>query len=223
MLKIITTADGSASLYNTELDETYHSRRGAAAESEYVYIESGLKYLVNKGTGRLNIFEMGFGTGLNAVLTYREFARYNNLWINYTAIEKHPLSPELTGQLVFPGITDDVLLAPAFAQMHTGVWDEAIELHKGFYFTKVKGSMETFDVEQPFNLVYYDAFAPSKQPEVWTAVIFKKIYNMMQQGGVLVTYCASGQFKRTLAQCGFIVETLKGPLGKREMVRALKQ
>lgn len=217
----IITADGSSSLFHKELNETYHSTRGALAESAYVFIDKGLQYLIDRGENTINIFEVGFGTGLNAILTYKHWQSNAGYSINYITIEKYPLSLETVQQLKFSGIHTNENVLNIYTKMHQMPWDEKAEIGKGFTITKIQGDIDTAILPQNINLVYYDAFAPSKQPEMWTPNILQKVKNTMVNNGVLVTYCANGQFKRNLKQLGFVLDKLKGPMGKKEMTRAL--
>lgn len=222
MIKVITTEDGSPSIYVEELDETYHSKKGAVTEAEHIYINAGLKHLIQNGITDINIFEMGFGTGLNTILTYKEWQKHPNLKINYTTIEKYPLAKQITDTLVYNGITTGNL-ATVFSKLHTTKWDTNIPLANGFTFYKAHADVHTYNIgTHKYNCVYYDAFAPTKQSDVWQYDVLSKICNAMQQGGVLVTYSASGQLKRNLKQLGFLVEILPGPPGKKQITRAFK-
>lgn len=219
-IEIISTGDGSSSLYNAALDETYHSTKGALTESQYVYIDKGVEYLKQKGSREFEILEIGFGTGLNAILTYMYKLQYPELEFNYTTIEKYPLTPETIQQLTYNGISDNENIAEVYNAMHTCSWGNSYKLEEGFTFTKLQQDINTINNSAQYNLVYYDAFAPSKQPEMWTMEVLEKIKQSMQVGGVLVTYCAQGQFKRNLKALGFELDIIEGPMGKKEMTRA---
>ncbi len=215
---LLTTADGSATIAIPELQVTYHSRRGAVRESVHVFIQAGLHYGLRQPFQKpIYLFEMGFGTGLNALLTLLE-AEKLQIPIHYTAVELYPLAAEETTALNYP----DVLgIDPAlFQQLHTSRWQRDVALTHFFTLHKVATSLHEFTPAQLFHLVYYDAFAPAAQPELWTVEVFKKLYELLQPGGILVTYCAKGDVRRALAAAGFGVKKLPGPPGKREMLRA---
>lgn len=211
-LEIITTADGSGSLFVPHLNETYHSRKGAIAESIYVYIDKGLAYF-NQPT--LRVIEFGFGTGLNAYLAW-QWAEKQQVKISYQSVELHPLPWDLVAQLAIPAEASLPLKT-----LHLAKWNSMIDLSTYFSFHKHEGSFleATFP---PADVIFYDAFAPSKQPDVWELPYLQKAFLSLQKGGMLVTYCAQGQFKRNLKSLGFEVQTLPGPLGKTEMTRAFR-
>ena len=217
-LSIRKTGDGSTTLYHEALNETYHSVHGALTESRHVFISNGLQYATGIfAVPLLNILEVGFGTGLNAALTL-ECSVNSRRRISYFTLEKFPLSQEIRSQLEFPGV--DTL---ALQSLHDLPWGNEIKVNPDFSFHKKEADVlqEQFP-ENYFHVIYFDAFAPGKQPELWTSELFQKLYSALTPGGVLVTYCAKGQFKRDLKQAGFMVESLPGPPGKREMVRAIR-
>ena len=220
MLQLLETRDKSHTLFNTEIDETYHSRHGAITESKYVFIEKGLEYRLNKKDGNLcNILEVGFGTGLNAFLTYLNVRNKNQL-VHYHTLEPHPLGKEIYQQLNYPDFLGEKNL---FMAMHEGNFECENLIDENFSLSKTAETIHSVALFPTYyHLIYYDAFAPSKQAEVWDYSHFEKIYRAMVEGGVLVTYCAKGQVKRDLQEVGFEVETLPGPPGKKEMVRAVK-
>ena len=220
MLQLIETRDKSHTLYNTELDETYHSRHGAITESKYVFIEKGLQYRLDMNEGNLcNILEVGFGTGLNAFLTYLN-VRDKNQMVHYHTLEPHPLGKEIYEQLNYPEFLGEKNLFMAF---HEGDFECEHLIDGNFFLSKTGETMHSVALfPDYYHLIYYDAFAPSKQADVWDLAHFKKIHKAMAPRGVLVTYCAKGQLKRDLQEVGFEVETLPGPPGKKEMVRAVK-
>lgn len=218
-LELKTTADGSVTLFVPGLQEHYHSVHGARNESEHVFLEAGLKAAEQRFAGPLHVLEIGLGTGLNAVLTLA-YAHRNNLALHYHTTEAFPLGPEILDQ-VQPSYPEK--LQPYFAQLHQSPWNQAIELYPRVYLQKWQSPLQQLPLEATrYQVVYFDAFAPAKQPELWEAPIFEKIYAAMQPGGHLVTYCAKGSVKRTLRAAGFEVEALPGPPGKREMTRARK-
>lgn len=219
MIKLITTSDGSHSLFNDVLNETYHSVHGAIQESMHVFIRHGLEYKLQTEGSPISILEVGFGTGLNALLTLRAVKQCQRK-ISYTAIEPHPLPDTLWSKLNYAsslGLEDD------FRKLHESAWNSEIELHSCFNLIKLCTTLQ--DAYLPireFDLVYYDAFAPSKQPELWEPTMLTKIEQAMRVEGIVVTYCAKGQLKRDLKKLGLAVETLSGLPGKKEMVRAIK-
>ena len=222
--EIIITGDGSPTIYDHTLDETYHSRHGALLESRHVFIDRGLAQYcaMHPGTRTLRVFELGFGTGLNALLSLRYSS---DSWhsIEYTAVEPHPLPIELTSKLDYTSVLGWKNGGDVYAVLHRAPWSEASEIIPGFVLNKVPRSLEEYTLSaNHFHVAFYDAFAPSRQPEVWSLENLIRISDAMLRGGLLVTYCAQGQFKRNLAKAGFYVETLAGPPGKREMVRAIK-
>jgi tRNA U34 5-methylaminomethyl-2-thiouridine-forming methyltransferase MnmC len=216
-IKIIVTEDGSHSLLNEALDETYHSRHGAVRESWHVFIDHGFSYLAGKqNTGPVSILEVGFGTGLNALLTATESARTDTI-VSYTSLETFPLGREVWESLNY---SDPLNL---FKAIHEVEWQKWHEINSCFRLLKLEKSLLTVNLApQQFDLIYFDAFAPNKQPEMWELRILEKVVNSLKPGGVFVTYCAKGQLKRDLKSLGLTVESLTGPPGKREMVRALK-
>jgi tRNA U34 5-methylaminomethyl-2-thiouridine-forming methyltransferase MnmC len=220
-IEVITTKDGSSSLYLPHINETYHSTHGALTESQYIYIDKGINYLVERGETALNIFEVGFGTGLNAILTYIYWNKHSNIKVNYTTIEKFPLSDGVVNQLSFAGITDNDEVSEIFSQLHNLEWSVRKEINKGFTFIKYQQDIESFKGNKHYNIIYYDAFAPSRQPEMWELHILEKVKSLLTPNGVLITYCAQGQFKRNLKQLGFELDSLRGPQGKTEITRAI--
>ncbi|MFK7904917.1 MAG: tRNA (5-methylaminomethyl-2-thiouridine)(34)-methyltransferase MnmD, partial [Chitinophagales bacterium] len=206
-----------------ELNETYHSKHGAIQESNHIFIEAGLKDLQRKEslTNPLHILEIGFGTGLNAFLTH---LAASNFAVNYSSLEAYPLNKEITSALNY----SDILAVSEpdkkiFEVMHESAWNEVIEVRPNFHLTKLHQKLEEAVLPpNHFHLVYYDAFAPEVQPELWTEEVFAKIYAAMQENGVLTTYCAKGVVKRALKKVGFEGGGLPGPPGKREITKATK-
>lgn len=221
---VIQTADGSHSLYVLELGERYHSIHGAIQESKHVFIQSGLKQFVpqTQDTNSLNILEIGLGTGLNALLTLIE-SEQAGIAIHYTAIEAFPLEKNLTEQLNYIELLDAKQFKEAFGCIHSSDWNKTTRLTNKFDLLKLYTTVENAVLEPKFHLVYFDAFGPRVQPEMWTEEVFSKIHSAMVANSCLVTYCAKGEVKRTLKRVGFIVESIPGPPGKREMVRAWKR
>ena len=219
--EIVTTQDGCHTIVSPDFGTSYHSIHGALEESRVVYIQTGLLYLLNMGLSSVKIFEMGFGTGLNALLTYLT-AEEKEIDISYFGLEAYPLKAQIIEQLNFSSILEKQDLARILLTMHE--MDELIEKKIGRYFTfcKQHQKLQDYSSYNKYDLIYYDAFAPSTQEELWTLQAMQQMFDMLNEGGVLVTYCAKGSFKRTLKACGFMVESLPGPGRKREITRALK-
>ena len=216
--ELVETADGSKTLYIPDFEEHYHSVHGALSEAKHVFIKNGLKSITKK---RFSILEMGFGTGLNAFLTCVENRKLHKE-IHYVALEAFPLSLDLVNKLEYIGLTGFEDEEAVYKQMHQCSWTNPHMIDKCFIFQKLEVTIQNVIFQNTFDLVYYDAFAPRVQPELWTEEIFSKIFNLMNVGAVLVTYCAKGTVKRALKSVGFKVESLEGPPGKREMIRAKK-
>ena len=226
------TADGSHTLFIPEMDEHYHSVNGAVQESRHVFIEAGLHHLERK---EIVVLEIGFGTGLNALLTL-EVAEQEKRPVHYTGIELYPLTWEEVDAL---GYSDN----PLFKQLHTAPWEEDVKISTYFTLRKIQtdansdkvlvisdkhdtthSSLITNTLSLNPDLVYFDAFAPEKQPEMWNEQLFHSLYVSMNAGGILTTYCAKGVIRRMLQAVGFLVERLPGPPGgKREILRATKR
>lgn len=209
---IIKTNDGSSSIFIPEINVTYHSIYGAVQESNHVFIEAGLMPLLLKYNS-ITIFEMGFGTGLNALLSLQAAVKYKQK-IYYKTIELFPLTIKEASALNY---ANDV-----FMQLHRCCWEHDIVLNKFFTFHKIKQSLLNFSVQQPVNLIYFDAFDPNTQPELWTKEIFQKLFLMLDFNGVLVTYSSKGNVRRAMLEAGFKVNKIPGPPHKREMIRAYK-
>ena len=220
MLQIITTKDGSQSLLNPELNETYHSIHGAKQESLHVFIRNGLEFLVQHSAKQsVKILEIGFGTGLNALLT-SNYAKENGVAVEYTTLEAFPVNESIWQQLNYTQTESE---RETFYKLHHGSWDQWTEVMPGFMLKKLNATLQLVSLDHDyFDLVYFDAFAPNKQPEMWELPMLQKTINALTVGGIFVTYCAKGQLKRDLASLGTRVEPLQGPPGKREMIRAEK-
>ena len=215
----IITEDGSHTIYLPEMDEHYHSVHGAIQESVHIYIGQGLMQIEKK---EISVLEIGFGTGLNAYLTYC-FAQERNISVNYLSLEKYPLTETEYLQLNYPeSIFPKNSLV--FEQMHRADWDLNQEISSIFWLKKVKADLLTyqFNSEPQFDLVYYDAFAPGKQPEMWTDEVLHKVAESVKDGGILVTYCAKGTVRRAFSAAGFFMERMPGPTGKKEILRGRK-
>ncbi len=221
-IKVITTSDGSNSLYVPSLNETYHSTHGAITESRHVFIKKGLDYLVTNGCVNIKVLEVGFGTGLNALLTLEYCLNNPNIFIQYVTLETRPLPESVTDQLNYSDIIEMVEGDEYLRKLHQCNWGINHRLLRNFDFKKEEIAIQEFEQETDFDLVFYDAFAPSKQPEMWDRDTLGHTFTLLKARGVLVTYCASGQFKRDIRSLGFNLETLDGPPGKKEMVRVTK-
>lgn len=214
------TGDGSHTLYISDLNEGYHSSHGAIQEAKHVYLDAGFNYFKNKDFVR--VLEMGFGTGLNAFLTYLASLTTAQKVV-YTGIEVSPLSLDwIHGLNYMQQLEAEKEHGEIFLQMHTCPWEKEVELTKLFSLRKIARKLENLTIREVFDVIYFDAFGPRVQPELWTAEVFEKMYDLLDRGGVLVTYCAKGSVKRTLKEVGFQLESLPGPKGKREMTRAIK-
>lgn len=211
------TADGSHTLFVREMDEHYHSVNGAIQEALHVYLQAGYRCVTHPD---IRLLEIGFGTGLNALLTWRE-AEERQIPTVYYTMERYPLSVELVhqlnyGSLVFPEEPERLF------RLHEAAWGETIPLSPFFSLHKLHTDSNTSSLPIDINVVYFDAFGPDKQPEMWNQSIFDKLYTAMRFNGVLTTYCAKGAVRRMMKQAGFLVERIPGPPGKREMLRARK-
>lgn len=224
-IELYTTNDGSHTLYLPHLDETYHSRNGAIEESLYVFIDKGLNAFLyqNPEIKTIQIFEVGFGTGLNAILTFMASQKLD-LNVVYHSIEAFPLSVEIINQLNYnDGLTEQV--QTVFKQMHLAEWNKPIAINDRFTLVKYHDKLESFDGNSLLNnihVIYMDAFAPNKQAELWEIAIFEKLYQTLATNGILVTYTSKGDVKRAMQQVGLTVEKLDGPPRKRHMLRGIK-
>ena len=216
--EIRVTGDGSKTIFLPELNETYHSSNGAVQESCHIFLQNGLE-LAEKGEV-IRILEVGFGTGLNALLSAM-WAEKNNQSIHYTGIESKPLPPELCFQLDYPRIIGQIS-EKIYDELIRCDWEMDNQLSTHFSIQKRKVKIQDFVALEPIDLIYFDAFGPRVQAEMWDITILDKMFQSLNSGGSLVTYCAQGQFKRDLKAVGFSLESLPGPPGKREMTRATK-
>lgn len=218
MREIVLTADGSHTVRIAGQGMTYHSVHGAIAESRHVFLDAGFTYVQSRQQELepLRLFEMGFGTGLNAFLTAIR-ATETQTQVQYIAVETAPLS---VGETVLLNYASRLGYSELFAQLHQSQWNKEVKLSNYFTIEKQQADLLNFSPRHCFDLIYYDAFAPSAQPELWTVDVFKKLHGMMQPGGALVTYCSKAVVQRALQAAGFTVTKLPGPKGKREMVRA---
>lgn len=219
--RLVATGDGSHSIYLPEFDEHYHSTHGALRESLHVFIAMGYEEMICRVSARLRILEMGFGTGLNAFLAWRRNQQVA-VMVEYTSLEAFPVDPAMAAQLNYIEASDPPAWRETFAGMHACAWETPVAFGHNFSLLKRETTLDDFMPEGEYDLVFYDAFAPRVQPELWTKEVFDKLFACMRPGAVLVTYCAKGEVKRSLKAAGFTVETLPGPPGKREMTRARK-
>jgi tRNA U34 5-methylaminomethyl-2-thiouridine-forming methyltransferase MnmC len=217
MPEIVITNDGSHTVYVNELDEHYHSVHGAITESQHVFIEAGLKQIKDN---HIRILEMGFGTGLNTLLTLTE-ATESDKSIYYTGIEKYPLEKSITDSLNYEKIAGQGTKG-ILKLIHDSPWYQEVLIRPGFILKKLKCDMQELDQIDEFDLVYFDAFAPEKQPELWTEDLFSRIFLSMRSDSILTTYSSKSMVRHNLETAGFRVEKIPGPPGKREMTRAFK-
>lgn len=218
--EIIVTKDGSHSVSIPELEVTYHSLHGAIQESQHVFINAGL--LDSKlfdYIGVHSILEIGLGTGLNALLTLMEADKHQNR-IYYTAIEPYPLSEAETTGLNYCEQLNSPHYQQHFERIHECGWEEMYGITDYFRLTKHKTSLQDFSSHELFDVIYFDAFAPRAQPELWTQDIFEKLFPLLKDNGTLVTYCSKSIVRRAMQAAGFTIEKIQGPWGKREMIRA---
>lgn len=217
--EFVITEDGSHTIYLPEMDEHYHSTHGAIQESLHIYINQGLLQVAKP---EISILEIGFGTGLNAYLTYA-FAKSQKLKISYFSIEKYPLGESDHLKLNYPQNIFPEYSA-VFEKMHRSDWNIVVEISPEFSLQKVKADLLSFEFDHlpQFDLVYYDAFAPGKQPEMWTDEIIRKVSACVKKNGIVVTYCAKGSVRRAFSAAGFQMERIPGPIGKKEILRGKK-
>ncbi|NLI71784.1 MAG: tRNA (5-methylaminomethyl-2-thiouridine)(34)-methyltransferase MnmD [Bacteroidales bacterium] len=210
------TEDGSHTLFVPEIDECYHSTKGAVQESLHIFIEAGL---MQCSKPEVNILEIGFGTGLNAFLTLLKSHELNQT-INYIGIELYPIPVEKALQLNYPEFLNED--SSFFNKIHISPWNEAVQIMENFTLTKLNADFTKLDLEGQFDVIYFDAFSPEKQSEMWSDKMFKKLYLCAFENAVMTTYCSKGVVRRGMESVGFSVEKLPGPPGKREILRARK-
>jgi tRNA U34 5-methylaminomethyl-2-thiouridine-forming methyltransferase MnmC len=216
--EIILSGDGSHTLISPIFQTAYHSHHGAITESEVVFIGAGLAFLQSQGYQNLRVFEMGFGTGLNAILA-KIWSEKEKISIKYHTVEAYPVPLEVISQLNYTNIIGH---QQDFISIHTSSWGDEHMISDHFVFCKWQSTIESLELNELFDAIFFDAFSPSFQPHLWEEKNIKKMYDLLRQGGVLTSFCAQGAFKRHLKAVGFIVEALPGPPGKREMTRAIK-
>nr|WP_311467658.1 tRNA (5-methylaminomethyl-2-thiouridine)(34)-methyltransferase MnmD [uncultured Porphyromonas sp.] len=216
-----TTEDGSLTLYAPTFGEHYHSMHGAVQESEHIYLGLALRERMDswqEGDAPLRLFEVGFGTGLNALLSWRE-AEERHIPLRYYSIEKFPITPEVYEALHYEGLGEEREVKDQLLRLHTAPWDEAAELSPFFTLHKLRGDLTTCTFPRDLSVIYYDAFSPESQPELWAEELFQRLGKVACSGAILSTYCAKGEVRRRLQRSGFLVERLPGPPGKREVLR----
>lgn len=226
--EIIETSDGSSTIFIPELQETYHSKNGSISETYHVFIQNGLNHFLSN-IETINILEFGFGTGLNALITYLETIESGKK-INYVSLEKYPLEEEEFTKLNFPEKLAEKYkkmnkneIKKLYWKMIKSKWNEAIEMDENFTLTKISCDFFEFNyLNDTHDLIYFDAFGARVQPDLWTENLFEKIYHSMKTNGILTTYSSKGSARRALQNVGFRVEKRPGPLGKREMIIAIK-
>ena len=214
------TSDGSTTIHLPQWNEQYHSKHGAIQEAYHVFIDKGLNEF--KSNKSLSILEIGFGTGLNAFITYLESKKSGKI-INYIGVEAYPVENDEVFKLNYVSKLKVKNEKPVFDQIHNASWGVGHQISNKFFLTKRQQFFNEIDDVSQFNLIYFDAFGARVQPELWTVEIFKKMYNALKVKGILVTYSAKGSVRRAMQEVGFIVERLPGPPGKREMLRAIKK
>lgn len=220
-LELKITGDNSHTLLVKELNETYHSTKGAINEALHVFIQKGLTdYLATNNYKEIEVFEVGFGTGLNAHLT-QLFANENQVKISYTSVEAYPLNIELIQQLNYTDLINSS--KRDFLKLHEVEWNNPIAINEYFTLNKLHKELINITEREKFDVIFFDAFAPDIQPEMWSKIVFENMLVALRPKGVLVTYCAKGIVKRTIKEVGLELESLAGPPGKREMIRATKR
>lgn len=220
--EIKTTDDGSKTLFISELNENYHSHHGALQEAEHVFIKNGLK-LINDY--EINILELGFGTGLNVLVTINEYLKTDkNHVINYFTLEKYPINESEIEKLAYFELFDNIELKNIYQKIHQSEWEKTIEIIPGFHLHKIQ--CDFFDLKNidlpKINLVYYDCFGARVQPDLWETPLFEMVSDKMDINGLLTTYSSKGSVRRILQDLNFKVEKKQGPPGKREMINAIK-
>lgn len=210
--EMMVTKDGSNTLFVPEINETYHSTHGAVQESMHIFINEGLKMMQKD---KVRILEIGFGTGLNVLLS----ALHTDKKVAYITVEKYPIDQQFVRKLNYPEQTGLLDARDIFEKIHQVSWEEFVEITPKFMLQKVKTNFCDFAPSGKFDLIYFDAFSPEKQPEMWEQKQFEKLFNACHPGAIIVTYCAKGAVRRNMQSAGFTVERIPGPPGKREILR----
>lgn len=218
-LQIKNTGDGSATLFLPELNEQYHSMNGAVTESNHVFLSNGFHFHPSKNPV---VFEVGFGTGLNCLLTAMQAQSLQRPTF-YIAVEKFPLEQKIVNQLNYGSLVQENGIS-VFNKIHDCEWNTPVEISPWFTLVKLKTDFTTeeWTFPQKTDIIFFDAFGPDKQPEMWTEEIFSRLFENSFEGGVIVTYSAKGEVRRRMVNAGFKVERLPGPPGKKEMLRGIK-
>ncbi|NOT37597.1 MAG: tRNA (5-methylaminomethyl-2-thiouridine)(34)-methyltransferase MnmD [Saprospiraceae bacterium] len=219
MLEHTITKDGSSTLISTDFNTSYHSLHGAIQESLHVFIKNGLEYAPKNIP--IRVFELGFGTGANAWLSL-EYANRNNIRVDYSTIEKFIVPSQIVSVLNYPEVFRFENGNSYFSKIHEIDWNKEQKISNWFSLNKIQGDWMKFNSMEQYDVFYFDAFGPTTQSEMWNEDSLKKVYSMLSEKGILVTFCAQGEFRRTLKSVGFQVEKLPGAPGKREMTRATK-
>ncbi|WP_093367601.1 tRNA (5-methylaminomethyl-2-thiouridine)(34)-methyltransferase MnmD [Psychroflexus sediminis] len=220
--KVVTTQDGSKTIRLEEWDEHYHSTHGAIQESQHVYIEAGLNYFTARTQAKsISVLEAGFGTGLNALLTY-SWSQKSDIQIDYRGIEAFPISEDERQALEYHQKIDGEDIESVFKKLHQAPWEDWSEISKSFRLKKQKLFFSDLDLKNEADVVFYDAFGPRVQPELWEKSVFQSFYLALKPGGIFVTYSVKGTARRALQAIGFEVDIIEGPPGKRHMMRAYK-
>ncbi len=217
--EIIITSDGSTTIHIPEWNEQYHSKHGAIQEAYHVFIKHGLQLFSKENVA---ILEIGFGTGLNAFITFLEHKK-QELTIDYTGVEAYPISAKELEQLNYVTALKATEQQSIFDEMHACSWEQKIAINSSFSLEKQQLLFDKISAKNCYNLIYFDAFGARVQPDLWTEAIFKIMFDSLKENGVLVTYSAKGSVRRAMQTVGFEVERLPGPPGKREMLRAIKK
>lgn len=220
--EVVSTGDGSHTLFIPALGEHYHSFHSSVREAYHVYVEAGLEWVLERVQGEVEVFEVGFGTGLNALvtaLTAKEAGRS----VHFNSIELYPLEPQMCSALNYCKHIEDAAASKIFESLHAAQWNEQAAIHSNFSLFKFQDDFMKWTPESnAYHLILFDAFGFRAQEELWSVDIFRKCLSMLKPGGALVTYASKGLVRRNMLEAGFLVEKLPGPPGKREMVRAVK-
>lgn len=216
--EIIITSDGSTSIHLPEWEESYHSKHGAIQEAQHVFIKNGLSLC--KGQS-VSVLEIGFGTGLNAFITFLETLKTNQ-FVDYVGVEGYPISPEEVVQMNYVNQLNANQFESEFKMMHTSDWEKNVTISETFRLTKRKQLFNEINDKNQFDIIYFDAFGYRVQPELWSVEIFTKMFEALKSDGILVTYACRGPIKNAMKEAGFQIEKLAGPPGKREMLRGWK-
>jgi tRNA U34 5-methylaminomethyl-2-thiouridine-forming methyltransferase MnmC len=221
-MSLFITEDGSHSIFSQQFGVAYHSTHGAIQETKHIFIEAALNhYIQKKSIDKIKILDIGFGTGLNVFMTFLESVKLDSE-IDLTTIEAYPLSISIAEQLNYPRLLNALHYDDVFRFLHTLSWEEKHVLTNNFIFQKHLLDVKNITYTNDFDIIYYDAFSPESQPELWESDMLQLMFDALKKGGILTTYCAKGSFKRALKSVGFQVENIPGPRGKREITRAIK-